>query len=179
VRELFAKALDIPGMDAASALSRLAIFCALVWAVRFTRRWPGLFILLTLIGTAAHELLHAFSGLLFAAKPVSLSVIPRRQPDGGWLLGHVHFANLRWWNKLQVGLAPLALVPLGVWFFWRSIPLPLLSWHNVAYTLAAMQCVFSAWPSRQDWVHGLVGFLSLLLISAIILFFMVRAGWSL
>ena len=52
------------------------------------RRWPYLYAVSIWPGTVAHELLHYIAGLLFGARPLSLSVVPRRKLDGGWLLCH-------------------------------------------------------------------------------------------
>ncbi|MCM0044557.1 MAG: hypothetical protein NBV65_08005 [Burkholderiaceae bacterium] len=125
------------------------------------RRWPRLYAISLWPGTVAHELLHYVAGLIFGAQPLSLSVIPRRKPDGGWLLGSVSFARLRWWNSVPVGLAPLALVPAGGWIFIESASLPLLSLPALGMKLAATQCLVAGWPSPRDWAHAIVGLLML------------------
>lgn len=63
------------------ALAHGAAFAALLWALLAARRWPLLFALLTWPGTAVHELLHYLAGWLAGARPVSLSVLPRRHGD--------------------------------------------------------------------------------------------------
>ena len=73
------------------------------------RRRPLLFAVSIWPATVAHELLHFVPGWLFGAKPVALSVIPRRKPERDWVLGSVAFARLRWWNSVPAGLTPLAL----------------------------------------------------------------------
>ena len=93
--------------------------CALVivWIViiRLTRMvFLPLFIVLTLPGTLLHELLHFTVGLLLGARPVVISILPRRVPDG-WELGRVGFANLNAVNSIPVCLAPLALAPFSYW----------------------------------------------------------------
>ncbi len=121
------------------------------------RRWPWLYAAGIWPGTVAHELLHYGAGLLFGARPVSLNVIPRRHPDGGWLLGSVSFARLRWWNSLPVGLAPLALMPAAGWLFVESTSLPLLSLPAWGLKLLSTQCLLAGWPSPRDWAHAIVG----------------------
>ena len=64
-------------------LALLGLLLMLLWL----RRFPWLYALSIWPGTLAHELLHFSAGLLMGAKPVSLSVIPRRKPEGGWVLG--------------------------------------------------------------------------------------------
>ena len=131
----------------------------LVLAVLWLRRWPRLYALSIWPGTVAHELLHFVAGLLMGAKPVSMSVIPRRKPEGGWVLGSVMFARLRWWNSVPVGLAPLALVPAGGWAFMESVTLPLLSGGSTTLKLVTVQCLLAGWPSPRDWSHAIIGLL--------------------
>ena len=123
------------------------------------RRWPMLFALFIWPGTVAHELLHFLAGWFAGAKPVSLSIIPRRNPEGGWVLGSVAFARLRWWNSVPVGLAPLALIPGGGVLFIHSISLPLLSLQGMGIKLVAVQCLIAGWPSPRDWSHAMMGLL--------------------
>lgn len=127
---------------------------ALVLAVWSLRRRPLLFALATWLGTFAHELLHYVAGWIFGARPVGLSVIPRRLSDGSLQLGCVYFVRLRWWNKLPVALAPLALFPIAAWLLWLSVQWPVVAWQSLALQFAAVQCIFSAWPSSRDWRHA-------------------------
>lgn len=120
-------------------------------------RWPLLYAAGIWPGTVAHELLHFVAGLLCGAQPLSLNLIPRRTPEGGWLLGSVSFARLRWWNSVPVGLAPLVLVPVGGWLFVASVSLPLLSLPAWGLKLLATQCLVAGWPSPRDWAHALIG----------------------
>ena len=142
------------------ATALLALMLTLLWL----RRWPLLFALSIWPGTLAHELLHFLAGWLTGAKPVSLSVIPRRKPEGGWILGSVAFTRLRWWNSVPVGLAPLALVPAGGVLLVQSMTLPLLSLQGAGIKLVAVQCLIAGWPSPRDWSHALLG----LLVTAIL-----------
>ncbi len=136
-------------------LALITLLLLLLWL----RRFPWLYALSIWPGTVAHELLHFSAGLLMGAKPVSLSVIPRRKPEGGWVLGSVMFARLRWWNSVPVGLAPLALMPAGGWAFMESATLPLLSAHGAGLKLLTAQCLLAGWPSPRDWSHAIVGLL--------------------
>jgi hypothetical protein len=137
------------------AIALLAISLMLLWL----RRWPLLFALFVWPGTVAHELLHFFAGWITGAKPVSLSIIPHRNPEGGWVLGSVAFARLRWWNSLPVGLAPLALLPSGGVLFIHSMFWPLLSLQGAGIKLVAVQCLIAGWPSPRDWSHAMMGLL--------------------
>lgn len=131
--------------------------CALVlvWIgiIRLTRMvFLPLFIVLTLPGTLLHELLHFIVGLLLGARPVVISILPRRMPDG-WQLGRVGFANLNAVNSIPVCLAPLALAPLAYWAGVKWVaPLAMTQWvlwSALSYLLASG--VYAAWPSRADW----------------------------
>lgn len=138
----------------------------LVFTLRL-RRWPSLYAMLTFPGTLAHELLHYVAGLVTGARPVSLTIIPRRETGGMWVLGEVEFARLRWWNSVPVGLAPLALLPLAIWLAAQSITLPLLDWSGAGIKQLTVLCALSAWPSRQDWAHASIGLLIWLLLAAL------------
>lgn len=72
---------------------------------------PLLRALFVLPGTLVHELLHFCVGAVSNAKPVSFSLVPRKTPAGQWVLGSVGFTNIRWYNAVLVGFAPL-LAPL-------------------------------------------------------------------
>lgn len=128
------------------------------------RRWPRIYAAITWPGTLAHECLHYLAGLLTGASPVSLSIIPRKQSDGHWVLGEVAFARLRWWNSVPVGLAPLALFPLGGWLVWQSTVLPVLDWSGTGLKQLGVLCLMAAWPSKQDWAHARAGMLVIVLL---------------
>lgn len=132
------------------------------------RRWPALYAVLTWPGTLAHELLHYVAGLVTGARPVSLTIIPRKEAGGIWVLGEVAFARLRWWNSVLVAMAPLILLPLGGWIVLQSFAMPLLDWSGTGLKQLAVLCVLSAWPSKQDWAHASVGLFVWLLIAALL-----------
>lgn len=158
--------LILPPLLAMHSLALLLVLLLLLWL----RRFPRLYALSIWPGTVAHELLHFCAGLLMGAKPVSLSVIPRRKPEGGWVLGSVMFARLRWWNSVPVGLAPLALMPAGGWAFLESAAMPLLSAQGAGLKLLTAQCLLAGWPSPRDWSHAIVGLLmmAILVIAAML-----------
>ncbi len=149
-------ATDMPRLAAHGVL--LLLMIATVLALR---RWPAVYIATVWPGTLAHETLHYLAGLLTGAKPVSFSVLPRRRLEGGWVLGSVAFARLRWWNSVPVGLAPLALVPAGVYVFFHSTAWPGWSAESAGWKLLAVQCLIAGWPSPRDWAHAIVGLLVL------------------
>ncbi len=159
--------MSLPYDSFTLALHALALVL-LVLSVLALRRWPYVYAFSIWPGTVAHELLHYIAGVLAGAKPVALNVLPRRKLDGGWLLGSVTFARLRWWNSVPVGLAPLALMPAGAWLFWYSAALPLISIESSGYKLLAVQCLLAGWPSPKDWAHAILGILG---IAALVLVF--------
>ena len=154
------------------ALVLTLVAAGLLWL----RRWPYVYALGLWPGTLAHELLHYVAGLVAGAKPVSLSVIPRRKPDGGWLLGSVSFARLRWWNSVPVGLAPLALIPAGGWIFIESASMPLMTANAFGLKLLATQCLMAGWPSPRDWAHAIIGLVAIAAIALAAVLLMMKLG---
>lgn len=132
----------------------LALLCLLLTMLR---RWPVGYAVVLWPGTVAHELLHYIAGALTGARPVGMSLVPRRQADGSWELGSVAFARLRWWNSVPVGLAPMALLPAGGWVWIESLSWPLLSDGSTGLKFAAAQCLLAGWPSQRDWTHAIIG----------------------
>lgn len=84
-----------------------------------SKRHPA-FLVLILAGTVVHETMHFLVAALTNARPVSFSVLPRRQGNA-WILGTVGCANIRWYNAMLVGFAPLLVlaVPVAV-AAWRT-----------------------------------------------------------
>ena len=153
--------------DTLTLLGHLILIALLFHLMTRLRRWPQLYAVLTWPGTLAHECLHYLAGLLTGARPVSLTIIPRKQTDGSWVLGEVAFVRLRWWNSVPVGLAPLALLPLGGWMAWQSAVLPVLDWSGAGLKQLSVLCVMAAWPSPQDWAHAWKGILVIVLLASI------------
>lgn len=145
-----------------------AALLLLLWLLLALRRWPWVYALALWPGTVAHELLHYLAGVLSGARPVSINLLPQRQPDGSWTLGSVSFARLRWWNSVPVGLAPMALLPVGAWVVVESVSWPLLSAGGTGLKLAAVHCLLAGWPSRSDWGHAIVG-LAVMAVAALVL----------
>ncbi len=153
----------------------VAALALMLVALRWLRRWPPVYAVALWPGTVAHELLHYAAGLLTGARPVAISLLPRRQANGSWELGSVSFTRLRWWNSVPVGLAPMALLPAGVWVLFESLSWPWLSVGGAALKFAAAQCLLAGWPSRRDWMHALVGLLVITLL-ALLGMWLLRGG---
>lgn len=78
--------------------------------------YPPLRAIFVLPGTFVHELLHFIVGQLLNAQPISFSVWPKRSGPSTWTMGSVVFANVRWYNGVAIGLAPLIAPAAAIWF---------------------------------------------------------------
>jgi len=114
------------------------------------RRHP-IFFSFYLSGTILHELAHLVMGLLTNARPVKISVLPRRGAGRQWILGSVSFANIRWYNAAFVGLAPILiiLVPLLVAVYRLQFGAP-YGWMDVAIAALIAPAFLSFLPSGAD-----------------------------
>lgn len=145
---------------------------ALAFLIFILSRLHPLFFLLTLAGTICHELAHLVVGQLVGARPVSLSIIPRRIALPGkrwqWRLGSVTLSRVTWYNAAPSALAPLLIVllPLGV-AWWRTRG----DWHfaplDLALALALAPQWLSFWPSAADWRIAARSWPCLLIIAGI------------
>ena len=149
-------------------LPSLLLLAGWMWLLHRSRTSGWQVALLSLPGTTAHEFFHYAYGLLLGAKPVSVSLLPKR--DGNtWILGSVSFARLNIWNAAFVALAPLSLYPLGYALLVYGMDPSfasgsLLEW--VIYGYLAACCFFSGFPSSTDFkvgaasifMYGAIGF---------------------
>jgi len=114
------------------------------------RRLLPVFFLAVFPATVAHELTHLSVALLLNGKPAGFRLIPQRSSNG-YILGAVRCANVRWYNGLFIGLAPLVLL---------AVAMALLDWRvrghadvnaSEALWVYAIAClVYAAIPSWQD-----------------------------
>lgn len=118
-------------------------------AIRRLIPWIWLRLMLEFCGAFLHESMHWIVGFLSGARPTKGTLLPKKI-SGGWILGSVTFSNIRWFNGLITGLAPL-LIAVGF------IPFVPFRWLNRGITIydltvwAAMALLLSAsLPSRQD-----------------------------
>jgi hypothetical protein len=129
----------------------LAIVIATAALLHYLRRMPRFFSLVSLPGTVGHELLHFLVGTLTLARPVKVSLIPKFHRDGSTTLGFVKFSNIRWYNALWVGFAPLLALPAAIALvYYRSAEVPLLSLREIAWSYVAASLTYSCLPSRAD-----------------------------
>ncbi len=135
--------------------SRVAVIISMYAIIRVLHRWAYAYALIWWPATVAHELSHFIIGLVLGANPTKLTALPRyNAATGGLVLGEVVFTNLRWWNKLPVGIAPLIiLAPAGALLVYKTLPLPQLSIETLLFEFAALQCFVGCWPSPTDWAH--------------------------
>jgi hypothetical protein len=135
---------------------RLAALIAMYAMIRTLHRWAYAYALIWWPGTVAHELSHFFIGLILGANPARLTVLPRyNESTGELVLGEVIFSNLRWWNKLPVGIAPLiVLAPIGALLVYKSLSLTQVSMEALLLEFGALQCFVGCWPSPTDWAHA-------------------------
>jgi hypothetical protein len=63
--------------------------------------------ILLLPGVFLHEMLHLIVGFVTLGYPVSIDLIPKKGNNGSLIMGSVEFMNIRWYNGLFIGLAPL------------------------------------------------------------------------
>lgn len=129
----------------------LAIVIATASLLHYLRRMPRFFSLVSLPGTVGHEFLHFLVGTLALAKPVKVSLIPKFHRDGSATLGFVRFSNIRWYNALWVGFAPLLALPAATWLvYWRSTQIPPLHFPELAWSYIAASLTYSCLPSKAD-----------------------------
>ena len=115
------------------------------------REMPRFFSLVCLPGTIGHELLHFLVGTLALAKPREVSLIPKFHRDGSATLGYVMFSNIRWYNALWVGFAPLLALPAALALVsYRSMQVPPLHALEFVWGYVAASLVYSCVPSKAD-----------------------------
>jgi hypothetical protein len=127
---------------------------------------------LTLPGTFMHELMHYIASLLTFGKPVSFTIIPKRNGNS-ITLGSVSSTNVRWYNAIIISLAPLFLFFIGYYLLFKleEISNPLY-YGLTLYFIANL--FYAGMPSPTDWklaikkswvilslVAGLIAFLYL------------------
>lgn len=153
-----------------SSLIYLMPVLPLCWLFRRLISNRHLYFFFVLGATATHELSHFIVGLLLNAKPIGFSLIPRRTSETEWTLGSVNFQNIRWFNGLPIGMAPLLLlVPFYVRLpkdftlsdFRYTTGADLFFWLVLAYILPA------AIPSKTDLKVGFGSAAPALILAAI------------
>lgn len=120
------------------------------------RRLGPVFFLAVLPATVAHELMHWGVALLLNGRPESFRVIPQRRNEG-YVLGAVRCANVRWYNGLFIGLAPLAWLAVAVTLLdWRTRGVAAIGMRELLWAYIIACLVYAAIPSWQDIKVALV-----------------------
>ncbi len=129
----------------------LAVVIAMAALLHHLRGMPRFFSLICLPGTVGHELLHFLVGTITMAKPLRVSLIPKFHRDGSATLGFVMFSNIRWYNALWVGAAPLLALPAAIWLvYYRAAQIPPLAWRELGWSYVAASLIYSCLPSSTD-----------------------------
>jgi hypothetical protein len=124
---------------------------ALAAVIRALARRHPFFFLFTLAGTICHELAHFLVGLITGARPGSLTVVPKRTA-GGWQLGAVTLARVRWYNAAPAALAPLLVLALPCCVaLLRTPPGWHFRWLDAGLALLLAPQFLACWPSGADW----------------------------
>lgn len=137
------------------ALPSIALVAAWWIVIRLCRNSFWLLAITALPGTIAHELAHLAVALLTDARPVSLSVWPKRQ-GRVWQFGAIEMTNANLLNAAFVSMAPLLLLPLA----WLLIELAGMYWaqarysHSAGLAYLAATSLFAAIPSIDDFKLG-------------------------
>lgn len=136
----------------ADAIPSIVLVGGWLWVLRSLRYSGWSIAFISLIGTSLHEAAHYLCGFLLGAKPVSVSLFPKRDGDR-WILGSVGFTNLNIWNSAFVAFAPLLLLVIAwlcfvCWMQPAFVDGSYLSWLLAGYVVACS--LFSCIPSGTD-----------------------------
>lgn len=141
---------DLTLLTAPPAMAYLAAVAVLALLLFAGRRLGALFLVTSFPVTLAHELTHLFAGLISNGRPSQLRLLPRRGPSG-YLLGSVTCNNVRWYNGLVIGLAPLLLLPAaGALLLWRLHAGAVLAPAELPWAYLIACLVYASLPSWQD-----------------------------
>jgi len=158
-------ATDLVALTSANGkLYALAVMVILVFLF-LTRRLGAVYFVTTFPVTLAHEFMHLLLGFLTYGQPCGFRVLPRRSARG-YVLGSVTCRNVRWYNGLFIGFAPILLLPLAlVLISWRLRAQPELHLVEAAWAYALACLIYASLPSWQDLRVALAS--SWLLIAAL------------
>lgn len=130
-----------------------------------TRRLGAVYFVTTFPVTLAHELTHLLLGFVTYGQPCGFRVWPRRSANG-YVLGSVSCRNVRWYNGLFIGLAPMLLLPCALaLLILRLRAAPEVNATEAVWAYAVACLTYASLPSWQDIRVALAS--SWLLIAAI------------
>jgi hypothetical protein len=128
----------------------LAAVLGLMLLLNLSRRFGLVFFIVAFPATLAHELMHLAFGWLSYGQPNGMRLWPRRSARG-YVLGSVTCYNVRWYNGLLIGLAPLVLLPFALLLFrWRAQSLAGPELPELGWLYAIASLALAALPSWQD-----------------------------
>ena len=141
---------DLDLLTTTPAAPYLAAVVILMLLLIAARRLGALFLVTSFPVTVAHELTHLLAGLLSNGRPSQLRLLPRRSAHG-YVLGSVTCSNVRWYNGLVIGLAPLLLLPVAVGLLlWRTRAGPGLTLAELPWAYLIACLAHASLPSWQD-----------------------------
>jgi len=115
-----------------------------------TRRMGAIYFVTTFPVTLAHELMHLLLGFLTYGQPCGFRVWPSRAARG-YVLGSVSCRNVRWYNGLFIGFAPVLLLPFALaLLIWRLHAQPDVNAVEAAWAYAVACLTYASLPSWQD-----------------------------
>ncbi len=133
---------------------RYVIVIAVVFLTLKSQLSARIKMIINLPGVFLHELLHYIVAFIFDGKPTQFAVFPEQTQNGDWVGGYVNFTNLRWFNAMPIGLAPLiGLLPAWnlhhVWYgaLW------LYDWRiaqDILYVIVELYLIEASIPSLTD-----------------------------
>jgi hypothetical protein len=133
-----------------AGLTYAATVVGLMVLLRLSRQLGALFLLITFPVTLVHELAHLVLGFLTGGQPSGLRIFPRRSARG-YVLGSVTCNNIRWYNGLFIGLAPLLLLPVAfAVLVWRVRTHPVATLSEATWALVIAGLSVASLPSSQD-----------------------------
>ncbi len=160
-------------MSAAGQMYALSVAVILALLL-LTRRLGVVYFVTTFPVTLAHELMHLLLGFLTHGQPCGFHVWPRRSARG-YVLGSVACRNVRWYNGLFIGFAPVLLLPLALALLvWRLHAQPQVNAVEAAWAYAVACLTYASLPSWQDIRVALAS--SWLLIALLVGIALVGAG---
>ena len=134
-----------------AAGQRYALAVAVVLALLLlTRRLGVIYFVTAFPVTLAHELTHLLLGFLAHGQPCGFRVWPRRAARG-YVLGSVTCRNVRWYNGLFIGFAPVLLLPVALALLvWRLHAQPDVNAVEAAWAYAVACLTYASLPSWRD-----------------------------
>lgn len=133
---------------------RIILIVMVIFLLRFkyaTYNNIWLTALVNIPGTIFHELAHFIIGMIFNARPVKISILPKKNPDGGYTIGSVSFANLTFYNAIPACLAPLLLLPFAYFVDKFLAPHIIPTFLNyIIYVVLQTIIIENAIPSKKD-----------------------------